>query len=612
MTAFAAIVGTEAADPCAVDRISSVLGSVYRSRPVTRRFEGCVLLAAPLPCDVSAGGDPAPHDPAGHDEAIVVDAPTRVAAAGQVMLEGRAALARQLGLEPSASALSVCAAALDRWTAAFTGRISGEFAVVLWDARRGALTAARDGLGLRQLFAAQARGVTVVSNIAAAILAHPSISADLDSAAIAHYLAHGSLAPGRTAFGSVSPVPAGHTLHISGRDVLLRRHWTFPETRDPVQRSPEETLAGYRHVLEQAAGDRLTQPRASILLSAGIDSTTIAAAARSAAPAADLRAFTADYTRVPAASELPLARLAAGALGIPLTPVPGDACPALHYLRAREEMPPQPMDEPALSDWRGLIAAAAAHAPVVLYGEDGDSLFLPPGLQAMRQTMPVSAVLADTTFFALRHGRLPYLGMRLRERFKVTARRADNVMPSWLTSRARSLAQTATPASVLGQEPHAPPVHTSRPRTAERLQTGVAEYLAPLIAAEATGQRAEVRCPLLDSRVIAFVMNVPPIPWCQSKFLPRQAYRHVLPAAIHQRSKRGIAGVDEALTTEWLGGRPAVDAVLPSPLDEWVDVDVWRHALSQPVSTAAAWRVLQLAAWLAVRRSVDVKANARV
>ena len=116
-----------------------------------------------------------------------------------------------------------------------------------------------------------------------------------------------------------------------------------------------EVLEGYRSVLETAVGERAAA-RTSVLMSGGIDSTSIAAAARAVSPGSELHAFTAVYRRATTESELPRAGLAATALGIPLTPVDADTYPALRYL-THGALTPQPLDEPTLNEWRVLQLA---------------------------------------------------------------------------------------------------------------------------------------------------------------------------------------------------------------------------------------------------------------
>jgi asparagine synthase (glutamine-hydrolysing) len=129
---------------------------------------------------------------------------------------------------------------------------------------------------------------------------------------------------------------------------------------------------------------------------------------------------------------------------------------------------------------------------------------------------------------------------------------------------------------------------------------GIAGNLSRIICPEVTRSEAELRCPLLDSRVLQFVVDLPPIPWCQEKRLPRRAYRGVLPDAVISRPKTGVAGSYEALVAEWRASERPHAAAMHPVIARWVDGAMWRQALDSPdaAEVLAAWRVLQLTAWL--------------
>jgi asparagine synthase (glutamine-hydrolysing) len=547
-------------------------------------FDGCVLLAAPV---VQGAEGP-----------LFADSLAGFTATGHVLLEDRRSLSADLGVSQQTSSLRLAAESYRRYGERCTRRLSGEFALAVWNDRDKSLLCARDGLGLRPLFIATAPELIVVSNVLAAARAHGSVPKALDRNALAQFLATGIIPASRTAYRSVVPIPAGHTLIVKGGRSSLERHWSFPIGKGKAVRDAREVIEGYRAVLEAAVDERMG-PRTSVLMSGGIDSTSIAAAAMSVAPEADLHAFTAVYRRATTESELPRARLTASALGIPITPICADTHPALYHL-THEAFTPQPLDEPALAGWRALVGAAANHSPVALYGEDGDSLFLPPAWPAMRRQLSGMELLAAASRFAASSRRLPYMGMRLRERLGLSAPPQSPPPPPWLTPEAVGLASDGE-VRVLGHAPAALPPHPDRPAVQDRLSAGVAGYLAGILTPEVTGHPIELRCPLLDSRVIRFVMNIAPIPWCQHKHLPRVAYADVLPGAVARHRKQGVGGLDAALARDWQARSKETRArELPAEIADWIRLDDWRRALESPDPrrVGEAWRVLQLAAWM--------------
>jgi hypothetical protein len=223
--------------------------------------------------------------------------------------------------------------------------------------------------------------------------------------------------------------------------------------------------------------------------------------------------------------------------------------------------------------------------------------------------MTIGEITRDTIAFILRRRRLPYLGLRVRERLGL-ARPLSRppLLPAWLTREARAALALAEPPRLLGQQPTPASRHPARPRTQEQLCRGVGEYMSGVISPEVTRQSIELRCPLLDRRVIAFVMQVAAIPFCQNKDLPRRAYAGTLPAAVRLRPKRGVSGLDERLAREWQACRQGTPR-LPPPLDRWIDGEALEAALVDPRRVGAAWRVVQLAGWLArIERSSTARA----
>jgi asparagine synthase (glutamine-hydrolysing) len=590
MTAFAAIVarGDARPDPPGVARVAQALAAIYQTPAVSFSFDACTLLTAPAHAGERFG-----------------DRHRGVVCVGHVVLEDPESLARELALPADSAALTLVADAYERWGDRCTGRLSGEYAFVIWDSRARRALAARDGLGLRPLYVGEGPNVIVLSNILVAALAYPAIADTLDEPALVEFLATGGMPPGRTVYRAINQLPAGHTVVIEGSEVTsMWRHWWFPQSARNAPSAAQDLLEGYRDVLERAVADRTRHDtRASILLSGGVDSTTIAAAARAATPT-ELHGFTAVYECVPGGGELALARGAAERLGIGVTPVRADSEEALHALR-HDEVTPQPMDEPTLSGWRALIRSAGTHSGCALYGADGDALFRPPGLRGQLQQRGTASAFVDVIRYIAAHRRPPYLGLRVRERIGL-ARRPAAFVAGWLNHDARALLARGDARSILNHRPTPLPPHPTRPRTQELLETGVSEYLSSVLSPEVTRTAVELRCPLLDARVLGFVMSIPPVPWCQQKYLPRRAYRGVLPDAILDRPKTGLAGVDGVLARTWQQRHGRRQEPLTPAVAAWVDRHAWQTALESPdaVSVVVAWRVLQLDAWLTRRHEL--------
>ena len=594
MTAFAAVVQKDGGRP-GFGVVTDALSAVTGKPAVSLALGPCTMAVSPL----HASDPPAP-----------VTLPMGAVLAGSMVIEAPRDLAAKLGERPPASAASLIGAAYARWSTHLTDHLSGEFAFALWDPREQTLLCARDGLGLRLLYVAESPGAIVVTNVLEAALRHPQISGALDEAGLVAFLAHGGAADHvRTCYRDVKVLPPGHTLAIDARrlsDTRMWRHWHFP-VPDGARRTGDSILEEYRARLADAVRDRTDANGTSIFLSGGLDSTTMAAAAKEVAPPGTLHALTTRYRRYVDDIELPFTRAAAEHLDLPLTVLDADAHEPWQVDPADPPLA-APLDEPMLADWRDALACAAQHGTAALYGEDGDALLRPPGWRGLRNAGSIGSIGLAAARYALSAGRRPYLGLRWRERLGIAPRR-HHVLPEWLAADARKILDNVRTDSILGCVPNELPPHPTRQEAQVILtSTTISRSFAATIAPETTLRPVELRFPILDTRLIELVMSVPAIPWCQHKTLPRRAYRGRLPAAVIDRPKTPLAGFNEEFVAQWRWANAHRAPAAPSnPTNAWVDAGKWADVLQNgaPGAVMAAWRVSALDAWLATRaRSV--------
>jgi asparagine synthase (glutamine-hydrolysing) len=86
-----------------------------------------------------------------------------------------------------------------------------------------------------------------------------------------------------------------------------------------------------------------------------------------------------------------------------------------------------------------------------------------------------------------------------------------------------------------------------------------------------TGVPLERRAPLLDRRLVEFLLRVPPLPWCMEKELLREAMREVLPEVVRTRRKRPLRKDPFAVQAERLKWSPLPLTARHPVLEEFVD-----------------------------------------
>lgn len=578
MSAYVAVVAAGTADVALPEPCVAAL-ALPGAGPVRRHAApGFACAAAPT----------RPDSPGVHAEGGLV-------AVGDVRLDARADLLAALGAAappagPAATHLALLLAAYAAWGEAAFGRLRGDFSFVLYDARRRAAFAVRDGLGVRPLYVADVAGATIVANVLDAVRAHPDVPTGLNPAAVASFLACGvNVDSVTTTFAGIGRLAPG-TYRAMGPGVptaRTTRHWSIPDPAPLRLRRAADYVERYRHLLGEAVADRVDPAGTAVMLSGGIDSTSMAATARRVRPDARLVALTMRTTNVESPVEMELATSVARRLGIPHVreETPSAARPA--ELRRT----PEPLDEPELAGHCARLSGLASAAGVVLEGEDGDALFRPAGLATMLRREPALLVLWRIAAYTVRHGRHPYLGFWIARRLGLRPGDTPPGPPAWLHQSARALVPHDT-ATVRG--------HRARPEAAASLSAPVWQALHASSDRAYHGAAVEFRWPFLDARLLEFVFAIPSVPWCQRKHLARVAFAPDLPHEVIVRPKTTVSGYFEAMVREWQERTGAPAPELDARTLEFVDPVALAGALrdADAETVMAAWRVLEFDHWV--------------
>lgn len=517
---------------------------------------------------------------------------------GTLRLDDRTALAARLrdrgaACEPSDDA-RLALASLRAWGDGAASRWTGDFAIAALAPARDRLVVARAPTGVRPCFVATRGALTFASDdlaLLAAILRALRGRTPPVEQAVAEYLRHGQLVSPRLTFHEgIERVPPAHTLVVArdGR-MGLTRHWELPAPAVRHGRSEGEVVEEFRDVLGAAVADRLRGPSAAILLSGGLDSPALAVEARRVRPTVRLTALTASWERLLDDPEPALARTVAESLGIAhevLAFAPDEGLPG-----GEDFVTPEPAPDVEAPLWRAQARRLASHAPVVLNGEDVDALLTPPTLLEQLRTGGVRATAAAWREHRQATGHRPWLGLRraLRDALGDAPARA----PEWMRASAAERGR--------GPVDDAPP-HATREPAARALRQPIWDATCWLDAPAMSGADVVVVLPFMDPRVIAFCFALPPVPWMQRKHLLRRAYRDQVPAAVITRRKTPLRGYYEARVRTWRESGAAASASPPASVEPWVDGTAWRRALTasrEADAVFAAWRVLELARWLA-------------
>ena len=163
------------------------------------------------------------------------------------------------------------------WGEDLVTHLRGMFAFALWDARAQTLFAARDHLGVKPFHYAWDGATLVFGSELKAVLAHPSVTAAIDLAALRLYLECQFIPAPHSVFRAVRKLPPGHTLKLQGTALDIRPYWR-PDYRDKLDLSEAEAADALdRELRVSVEGMLVADVPLGAFVSGGVDSGLVAA-----------------------------------------------------------------------------------------------------------------------------------------------------------------------------------------------------------------------------------------------------------------------------------------------------------------------------------------------
>jgi asparagine synthase (glutamine-hydrolysing) len=523
------------------------------------------------------------------------------------------------------------------------GRVNGMFALAVWDRATRALWLARDRIGEKPLYYGRAGRAFVFASELKALWPHPRFDASIDAGALAAYLQLGYVPGGQTIFGAVSKLRPGHLLRLdpdSAATAQPRAYWCL---KAAAHRGLDDQAAGRTADADEVAAvvDDAVRLRMAAdvpvgaFLSGGIDSSLVTALMTRAAPPGAVRSFSIGFEAAPW-DEAGHARTVATHLG---------TSHAEARIGAREAMAvvadlPAIYDEPFADDSMvptTLLCRLARQGgvTVALSGDGGDELFAgydryPDAARwlARRDALPAAARPLASAFvrgmaqpLARRWGsprlarRLGFLGALLADG---RAERFNELLMTQGTEPGALMAASDVPRHPL----LSPEYGLERSTAIDRMTfMDSASYLTDdiLVKVDRASMAAslEVRCPLLDHRLIELSWRLPTAAKTAGGVgklpLREMLYRHVPRVAV-DRPKQGFgAPVGLWLREEMRDWGEALMSRQALGSHGLLDVNacrrVWNDfAVRGRPWNAVIWRLLMFQAWHAAMTAATVQA----
>jgi asparagine synthase (glutamine-hydrolysing) len=507
------------------------------------------------------------------------------------------------------------------WGTSCIDHLRGDFSFALWDATHKQLFCARDHFGIKPFYYAKLGETFLCSNTLNCIRLYPGVTAELNDAAVGDFLLFGlNYDNATTIFRDIQRLPPAHARTVSSRGAQVRRYWAPPTDGRIRYSRPAEYVENFQAILEKAVADRLRTDRVGILLSGGLDSSSIAAVAKEAAgrsgSTTEIRAYTLIYESLIPDREKEYARDTAEFLRIPVRFIAMDGTKLFERGNDAGLTSPEPIDDPLFARVFDSYREMSAGCRVLLSGEGNDNLMnfqmwsYVRDLAKKGEWRRLSAEVANYLWIRP----FPWRGIRARVlRF---ARRDPlrPVFPPWLApefSLRMNLPGRWKEGLRLPKSWMTHPIHPwghasfslpSWTRMFEQENAGVTHY--PL----------ETRYPFLDLRMVSYLLALPPFPWFFRKMLLREAMTGKLPERVRMRPKTPLQGFPAFAMLQRTGAEQLKQMSLSRELDRYVE----RSALAPPQGGTiveevnAALRPYLLNVWLQSVHKVRYKIPAEV
>ncbi len=162
--------------------------------------------------------------------------------------------------------------------------LNGMFAFALWDERRQRLLIARDRMGEKPLYFTQTANSFIFASELKSLIVHPEVERRVNLLALRKYLQYEFVPSPHTMIAGVHKLRPAHRLIFENGEWRAEAYWRLSYESERLKLSEDEAAEELHDRLREAVRMRLVSDvPLGVLLSGGIDSSTVAALACEAA-----------------------------------------------------------------------------------------------------------------------------------------------------------------------------------------------------------------------------------------------------------------------------------------------------------------------------------------
>ena len=438
------------------------------------------------------------------------------------------------------------------WGESCVEHLLGDFAFAIWDAPRKRFFCARDHLGVKPFYYAQAGQTVAASNTLDCVRIHPLVMDRLNDLAIADFLLFGfNQEFGTTVYADIQRLPPAHTASWSPEGFALKRYWTLPIDEPIYYRRGSDYVERFRELLNAAVEDRMRTDKLAVFMSGGLDSTTLAAVAcsslRKQGRDFEVHAFTSVFDDYGDDRRYPI--MIAEHLNIPIHFRVGgrDDCVDPNWDQTCFHTPEPvaaPLNHAKYLAWFQEVFSCSR---VFFWGEGSDNALTyewRPYLKYLIGRGRYLRALSDTCRHIIHHRRIPLLPSiprMIQDRFDSSFKKIS--FPPWLNPEFESRYELrARWEDHRAQAAGLNSLHSIRPGAYESFTGPLWQALFGGVDCGNHRASLEARHPFVDLRLLRYMLAVPAMPWCRVKYLQREAMRGILPEPVRRHRKTMLRG----------------------------------------------------------------------
>ena len=453
-------------------------------------------------------------------------------------------------------------------------RLTGMFAIALWDREKKLLLLARDRLGIKPLYYYFDGQILLFASELKALMKFSAFRRDIDEDALPLFLHYQYIPAPKSIFKNTYKLPPGYYAQFDGHQLTIKRYWDFPAITPSTKIiRTDDALEKLDDLLTRCVADRLiSDAPLGALLSGGIDSSMVVALMQKLS-AAPVQTFSIGF-REQEYNEAPWAAQVARHLGTRHTELYAAPEDALNLIPRIPEIYDEPFADSSAIPTLLVSQLARSKVTVALSGDGGDEQFC--GYVRYHSTASMADIFSKSPILIRQHlarllSRLPsqwiancyhpwrrflpqrYQVANFTDKWEKLIRILDKnrlqdiyrmTISLWSDSEMSALINRPRPASVYEncfEQSETWPTLSRLMFTDQR--TYLPDALLTKVDRASMSVALEVRVPLLDHRIVEFTAKLPEHLKYQNgtgKYLLQKLLARYLPRQLFERPKMGF------------------------------------------------------------------------